>query len=150
MQVHLLVTGEKPVKCAASYLLRSVARHSDDCSSAVASAGAVGPLVTYLGEADPGLQEAGAWTLGYLAQQSLQVAHQVCEGRGVVWGRGRGRGRAGGVQVPAAKRLWEVSCLKSTKVGKRGWEEGDKVLRACAIWGLGAGPPLKPHMAPGN
>ena len=78
LQVQLLAASDTALKCAACYLLRSVAKHSEACALAVANAGAVQPLVESLSGSDANLQESAAWTLGYLAQHSVIVAEEVC------------------------------------------------------------------------
>ncbi|KAK9797420.1 hypothetical protein WJX73_009350 [Symbiochloris irregularis] len=89
--VQLLTIGDTPLQCAAAYLLRSVAKHSEACASAVAEAGAVIPLVEGLeggaaaGAAaeDGGLPESCAWTLGYLAKHSISVAEEIAVSGGI-------------------------------------------------------------------
>lgn len=51
-------------------MLRTVAKHSPALAQAVVDSGAVAALVTCLEEFDPGVKEAAAWALGYIARHT--------------------------------------------------------------------------------
>lgn len=54
-------------------MLRAVAKHSPELSQAVVGCGGVDALVLCLEEFDPGVKEAAAWALGYIAR------HNACK-----------------------------------------------------------------------
>lgn len=60
-------------KKAAAYVLRAVAKHSPELSQSVVASGGVDALVLCLEEFDPGVKEAAAWALGYIAR------HNACK-----------------------------------------------------------------------
>ena len=60
-------------KKAAAFVLRAVAKHSPELSQAVVASGGVDALVLCLEEFDPGVKEAAAWALGYIAR------HNACK-----------------------------------------------------------------------
>lgn len=60
-------------KKAAAFVLRAVAKHSPELSQAVVGCGGVDALVLCLEEFDPGVKEAAAWALGYIAR------HNACK-----------------------------------------------------------------------
>ena len=60
-------------KKAAAFVLRTVAKHSPQLAQAVVDSGAVAALVACLEEFDPGVKEAAAWALGYIARHNTGV-----------------------------------------------------------------------------
>ena len=72
-------------KKAAAFVLRAVAKHSPELAQAVVDCGALDSLVICLEEFDPGVKEAAAWALGYIARHN--GGKYVCgrERRGLVW-----------------------------------------------------------------
>ena len=60
-------------KKAAAFVLRAVAKHSPELSQSVVACGGVDALVLCLEEFDPGVKEAAAWALGYIAR------HNACK-----------------------------------------------------------------------
>lgn len=60
-------------KKAAAFVLRAVAKHSPELSQSVVASGGVDALVLCLEEFDPGVKEAAAWALGYIAR------HNACK-----------------------------------------------------------------------
>jgi hypothetical protein len=85
VQVYSLSEQNRFYKQAAAFCLRAVARHSPELAQAVIDSGALDSLVTCLEEFDPGVKEASAWTLGYIAGEdappavtrTLHCAHPV-------------------------------------------------------------------------
>ena len=57
-------------KKAAAFVLRAVAKHSPELAQAVVDCGALDSLVICLEEFDPGVKEAAAWALGYIARHN--------------------------------------------------------------------------------
>ena len=57
-------------KKAAAFVLRAVAKHSPELAQAVVDCGALDALVISLEEFDPGVKEAAAWALGYIARHN--------------------------------------------------------------------------------
>lgn len=57
-------------KKAAAFVLRAVAKHSPELAQAVVNCGALDALVISLEEFDPGVKEAAAWALGYIARHN--------------------------------------------------------------------------------
>jgi len=57
-------------KKAAAFVLRAVAKHSPDLAQSVVDCGALDALVICLEEFDPGVKEAAAWALGYIARHN--------------------------------------------------------------------------------
>ena len=57
-------------KKAAAFVLRAVAKHSPELAQAVVDCGALDALVICLEEFDPGVKEAAAWALGYIARHN--------------------------------------------------------------------------------
>ena len=51
-------------------MLRAVAKHSAKLAQAVVDSSALVALVTCLEEFDPGVKEAAAWALGYIARHN--------------------------------------------------------------------------------
>lgn len=62
-------------KKAAAFVLRAVAKHSPELSHAVVACGGVDALVLCLEEFDPGVKEAAAWALGFIARHN---ARKIC------------------------------------------------------------------------
>jgi hypothetical protein len=59
-------------------VLRTVAKHSPQLAQAVVDSGAVAALVACLEEFDPGVKEAAAWALGYIARHNTGEWARVC------------------------------------------------------------------------
>ena len=57
-------------KKAAAFVLRAVAKHSPELAQSVVDCGALDALVICLEEFDPGVKEAAAWALGYIARHN--------------------------------------------------------------------------------
>lgn len=57
-------------KKAAAFVLRAVAKHSPKLAQAVVNSGALNALISCLEEFDPGVKEASAWALGYIARHN--------------------------------------------------------------------------------
>ena len=57
-------------KKAAAFVLRAVAKHSPQLAQSVVDCGALDALVICLEEFDPGVKEAAAWALGYIARHN--------------------------------------------------------------------------------
>jgi len=57
-------------KKAAAFVLRAVAKHSPQLAQSVVDCGALDALVVCLEEFDPGVKEAAAWALGYIARHN--------------------------------------------------------------------------------
>lgn len=57
-------------KKAAAFVLRAVAKHSPELAQSVVDCGALEALVICLEEFDPGVKEAAAWALGYVARHN--------------------------------------------------------------------------------
>ena len=57
-------------KKAAAFVLRAVAKHSPALAQSVVDCGALDALVICLEEFDPGVKEAAAWALGYIARHN--------------------------------------------------------------------------------
>ena len=57
-------------KKAAAFVLRAVAKHSSELAQSVVDCGALDALVICLEEFDPGVKEAAAWALGYIARHN--------------------------------------------------------------------------------
>ena len=51
-------------------MLRAVAKHSPALAQSVVDCGALDALVICLEEFDPGVKEAAAWALGYIARHN--------------------------------------------------------------------------------
>ncbi len=51
-------------------MLRAVAKHSPELAQSVVDCGALDALVICLEEFDPGVKEAAAWALGYVARHN--------------------------------------------------------------------------------
>jgi 3-methyladenine DNA glycosylase AlkD len=62
--------GQRFYKKAAAFVLRAVARHTPELAKAVVSSGALEALVGCLEDFDPGVKEAAAWALGYIARHN--------------------------------------------------------------------------------
>ena len=63
-------------KKAAAFVLRAVAKHSPELAQAVVDCGALDSLVICLEEFDPGVKEAAAWALGYIARHNGGVLQE--------------------------------------------------------------------------
>lgn len=63
-------TTQRFYKKAAAFVLRAVAKHSPELAQAVVDCGALDALVISLEEFDPGVKEAAAWALGYIARHN--------------------------------------------------------------------------------
>lgn len=61
-------------KKSAAFVLRSIAKHSPQLAQSVVDSGALRALVQCLEEFDPGVKEATAWALGYIARHSSGMA----------------------------------------------------------------------------
>jgi len=57
-------------KKAAAFVLRSVAKHSACLATCVVNVGALDALVCCLEDFDPGVKEAAAWAIGYVARHN--------------------------------------------------------------------------------
>lgn len=68
--VYSLAEGNRFFKKAACFVLRSVAKRSEQNAQAVVDSGALEALVTALEELDPAVQEASGWALGYIARHN--------------------------------------------------------------------------------
>lgn len=68
--VYLCIFVQRFYKKAAAFVLRAVAKHSPELSQAVVACGGVDALVLCLEEFDPGVKEAAAWALGYIARHN--------------------------------------------------------------------------------
>ena len=77
VQVSSLATQNRYYKKSASFCLRAVARHSPQLAQAVVDCGALESLVACLEEFDPGVKEAAAWALGYVAGHNAELAQKV-------------------------------------------------------------------------
>lgn len=63
--------------------MRAVAKHSPELAQSVVDCGALEALVICLEEFDPGVKEAAAWALGYVARHNggelmTQLAGNLC------------------------------------------------------------------------
>ena len=54
-------------------MLRAVAKHSPELAQSVVDCGALEALVICLEEFDPGVKEAAAWALGYVARHNAGI-----------------------------------------------------------------------------
>jgi len=54
-----------------------VAKHSPQLAQSVVDCGALDALVICLEEFDPGVKEAAAWALGYIARHNAELAQAV-------------------------------------------------------------------------
>lgn len=70
--VCVCVCMQRFYKKAAAFVLRAVAKHSPELSQAVVACGGVDALVLCLEEFDPGVKEAAAWALGYIARHNAR------------------------------------------------------------------------------
>ena len=70
VNLSLLFVLQRFYKKAAAFVLRAVAKHSAELAQAVVDCGALDALVISLEEFDPGVKEAAAWTLGYIARHN--------------------------------------------------------------------------------
>ncbi len=70
--VSVCVCMQRFYKKAAAFVLRAVAKHSPELSQAVVACGGVDALVLCLEEFDPGVKEAAAWALGYIARHNAR------------------------------------------------------------------------------
>lgn len=68
----LCVFVQRFYKKAAAFVLRAVAKHSPELSQAVVACGGVDALVLCLEEFDPGVKEAAAWALGFIARHNAR------------------------------------------------------------------------------
>jgi len=75
--VYSLSEQNRFYKQAAAFCLRAVAKHSPELAQAVIDSGALDSLVTCLEEFDPGVKEAAAWTLGYIAGHNAELSQQA-------------------------------------------------------------------------
>ncbi|OBS80116.1 hypothetical protein A6R68_21685, partial [Neotoma lepida] len=57
-------------KKAAAFVLRAVGKHSPQLAQAIVDCGALDTLVICLEDFDPGVKEAAAWALGYIARHN--------------------------------------------------------------------------------
>jgi Armadillo/beta-catenin-like repeat len=64
-------------KKAAAFVLRAVAKHSPELAQSVVDCGALDALVICLEEFDPGVKEAAAWALGYIARHNNGNLSQI-------------------------------------------------------------------------
>jgi len=69
----LTVCLQRFYKKAAAFVLRTVAKHSPDLAQSVVDCGALDALVICLEEFDPGVKEAAAWALGYIARHNAGI-----------------------------------------------------------------------------
>lgn len=53
-------------------MLRAVAKHSPELAQAVVDCGALDALVISLEEFDPGVKEAAAWAISYIARHNAR------------------------------------------------------------------------------
>ena len=67
---YFLILIQRFYKKAAAFVLRAVAKHSPQLAQAVVDCGALDALVICLEEFDPGVKEAAAWALGYIARHN--------------------------------------------------------------------------------
>ena len=77
-------------KKAAAFVLRAVAKHSPELAQAVVDCGALDSLVICLEEFDPGVKEAAAWALGYIARHNGGMyiciyVHVVSHSQTTIW-----------------------------------------------------------------
>ncbi len=72
----LWITGiwktQRFYKKAAAFVLRAVAKHSPELAQAVVDCGALDALVISLEEFDPGVKEAAAWAISYIARHNAR------------------------------------------------------------------------------
>jgi len=66
-------------KKAASFVLRSISKHSAELAQCVVDAGALESLVECLSEFEPSVKEGAAWTLAYIARHSESLAQSVVD-----------------------------------------------------------------------
>lgn len=66
----LFLICQRFYKKAAAFVLRAVAKHSPQLAQSVVDCGALDALVICLEEFDPGVKEAAAWALGYIARHN--------------------------------------------------------------------------------
>ena len=59
-------------------MLRAVAKHSPELAQSVVDCGALDVLVICLEEFDPGVKEAAAWALGYVARHNNGTTIAQC------------------------------------------------------------------------
>ena len=76
--MYSLANQNRFYKKAASFCLRSVARHSPQLAQAVTDSGALDSMVTCLEDFDPGVKESAAWALGYIAAHNA-VRHSPAQ-----------------------------------------------------------------------
>ena len=69
-------------------MLRAVAKHSPGLALAVVACGGVDALVLSLEEFDPGVKEAAAWALGYVARHNERKLWRDVDAT-TQWPRGR-------------------------------------------------------------
>lgn len=69
--------SQRFVKKAASFVLRSISKHSQKLAQAVVDCGALDALVSCLEEFDPSVKEAAAWAIGYISQHHVELAQAV-------------------------------------------------------------------------
>lgn len=77
--VYTLAKKDRFYKKAASFVLRTVAKHDPALAKAVVDSGALHALVMSLEEFDPGVKESAAWALGYIARHNLELAQAVVD-----------------------------------------------------------------------
>ena len=68
--LSIIVLLQRFYKKAAAFVLRAVAKHSPQLAQSVVDCGALDALVICLEEFDPGVKEAAAWALGYIARHN--------------------------------------------------------------------------------
>ena len=76
--IFFVCTSQRFYKKAAAFVLRAVAKHSPELAQSVVDCGALDALVICLEEFDPGVKEAAAWALGYVARHNAGVCVCVC------------------------------------------------------------------------
>lgn len=71
------VLAQKFYKKAALFVLRAIAKHSTELALIVVQNGGLQTIVECLEDFDPGVKEAAAWALGYVARQDKSLAQSA-------------------------------------------------------------------------
>lgn len=60
-------------------MLRAVAKHSPEMASVIVHGGGLEAMVICLEDFDPGVKEAAAWALGYVARHNKSLAQAAVD-----------------------------------------------------------------------
>lgn len=69
--------SQKFYKKAALFVLRAIAKHSTELALIVVQNGGLQTIVECLEDFDPGVKEAAAWALGYIARHDKNLAQSA-------------------------------------------------------------------------